>query len=92
MFNPVRRLPFMRLLAVVELALVARRHLTALSPDERHRLVELTRHGLHMTPQERSEFRALAMKLEPRAFAGEAADAFSPIPLPHRLTHGKWRR
>jgi hypothetical protein len=91
MFGHVRRLPFFRLLAVVELALVARRHLGNLSPAERRRLLELSRHGRAMSPAERSEFRDLAVKLEPRAFAGEVADAVSPFPLPRRLTRGRRR-
>jgi hypothetical protein len=89
MFRIARRLPFFKLLALVELALVARRHLSALTPGERHRLADLARRGRHLTPQERDELRVLAGKLEPRAFAGAVADALSPFPLPQRLTHGR---
>jgi hypothetical protein len=87
----LRHLPFLRLLAVVELALITRRHLTALSGGERRRLVELTRHGRAMSPAERAEFRTLAMKLEPRLFAGEFVEAVTPFPLPRRLTRGRRR-
>jgi hypothetical protein len=89
MFRLARRLPFFKLLAIVELALVARRHLSALSPQDRRRLAELARRGRSLSPEERTEFRELAGKLEPRAFAGAVADALSPFPLPRRLTYGR---
>ena len=92
MFRAVRRVPIMRVIAVAQLALLARRHLQSLSPAERHRMAELARHGRSLTPAERSELRDLAGKLEPRAFAGAAADAFSPFPLPRRLTRGPRRK
>jgi hypothetical protein len=92
MFRAARRLPFLKLLAVVQLALLARRHLKALSPDERRRMSELARRGRSLTPAERSELRDLAGRLEPRAFAGAVADALSPFPLPRRVTRGPKRR
>jgi hypothetical protein len=92
MFRAVRRLPLLKVIAVAQLALLARRHLQSLSPAERHRLADLVRHGRTLTPAERDELRVLASKLEPRAFAGEVADAFSPWPLPRRLTRGRRRR
>jgi hypothetical protein len=92
MFRTARRLPFLKLLAVVQLALLARRHLKALTPVERHRMSELARHGRSLTPAERAELRELAGKLEPRAYAGAVADAFSPFPLPRRVTRGPRRR
>jgi hypothetical protein len=92
MFRLARRLPFFRLLAIVQLALLARRHLQALSPAERRRMTELARRGRSLTPAEKSELRDLAGRLEPRAFAGAAADAFSPFPLPGRVTRGPRRR
>ena len=88
MFGAARRLPFLKVLAVVQLALLARRHLSALSPAERRRMSELARHGRSLTPDERAELRSLAGRLEPRAFAGAVADAFSPFPLPKRVTRG----
>jgi hypothetical protein len=89
MFRSVRRLPFFKLLAIVQVALLARRHLAGLNREERRRLVELSRHAHRMTPRERAEFRDLAMKLEPRAFAAGAADQLSPFPLPGRVTRGR---
>jgi hypothetical protein len=88
----LKRLPLFKIIAVVQLALLARRHLGALGPADRRRLAELARHPHHLTPAERTELRDLAMKLEPRAFAGAAADHLSPFPLPKRLTRGPKRR
>jgi hypothetical protein len=85
----LRRLPFFKILALGQIALLARRHLQQLSPVERRRLVELARHGWKLAPPERKELRRLVGKLEPRAFAGGAADAFSPLPLPKRLMGGR---
>jgi hypothetical protein len=89
MFRTIRRMPFFKLLAIVQLALLARRHLGGLTPTERRRLMYLTRHPVKLTPAERTELRDLALKLEPRAFAGAAADHMSPFPLPRRLTRGR---
>jgi hypothetical protein len=85
-------MPFFRVLAVAQLALLARRHLRGLSPADRRRMTELARRGRSLTPEERLELRTLAGKLEPRAFAGAVADAFSPVPLPRRFTRGPKRR
>jgi hypothetical protein len=85
MFRTIRRLPYFKLVAIVQLALLARRHLGALTPAERRRLTELARHPRHLTPAERGELRMLALKLEPRAFAGAAATRLAPFPLPKRL-------
>ena len=92
MFRTIRRLPFLKVLAVVQIALLARRHLGALSPLERRRMAELARHPRTLTPAERHEFIALAAKLEPRAFAVHAADHFSPFPLPKRMLSGRAAR
>jgi hypothetical protein len=88
----VRRLPFFRLLAVAEIAMLARRHLQALSPDERRRMADLVRRGRSLSPDERTELRELVGRLDPRAFAGGVADAFSPVPLPRRILRGSRRR
>lgn len=77
-----RQLPILKLLSVAEIALMARRHLANLDGAERRRLAELVRRGRAMTPDERAELRALAGKLEPKAFALAAADKLSPVPLP----------
>jgi len=77
-----RRLPWFQLLSLLEVALLARRHLQALTPDERHRLTELVRHGRRLSRPEREELRALAAKLELRDFATGAAAKLSPVRVP----------
>ncbi len=87
--SALKRLPFLRVLAIAEVALLARRHLNRLSGDERRRLVSLVRRGRSASPAERDELRGLVAKLEPKAFAGTALDSFSPVPLPKRFTGGR---
>jgi hypothetical protein len=84
MFKTLKLLPFFKILAVARVALVARRHLRALTPIERRRMAELVRHSRHLSPAERGELRALVSKLEPGAFASTVADTFSPVRIPHR--------
>jgi len=81
-----RSLPIFRLVAIAQIALLARRHLAGLTPADRRRLAELVRRGRSLSPAERDELRALAGKLEPRAFALAAAEKLSPVPLPRRFT------
>lgn len=93
----LRRLPVFRLLALAELALVARDHYGRLSPGERGRLVVLVRQGRgrnsrNLTPEEREELAGILAKVEPRRFAGLALDRLSPVPLPHRLVYGRAKR
>jgi hypothetical protein len=85
----LKRLPVLKLLAIGEIALLARRHVSLLEPAERKRLVELVRHRRSLTPDERDELAVLVAKAEPRRFAGLVADALSPVPLPKRLVHGR---
>ena len=80
----IRRLPVIKLLAIAELAAVANKHVQHLTPSERRRLMELVRKGRNLSPQERDKLRGLVAKLEPRAFAGSAAERLSPLPLPRR--------
>jgi hypothetical protein len=82
----IRRLPFFRVLALAQVALLARRHLQQLEPHERRRLAGLVRRGRSLQPAEREELRTLVGKLDPRAFALGAADTVSPWPLPRRFT------
>ncbi len=92
----LKRLPVMKLLALGEVALLAQRHLSLLTPAERRRLVALVRQGhgrtSNLTPGEREELATLVAKAEPRRFAGLTADALSPVPLPKRMVNGPKRR
>jgi hypothetical protein len=83
-----KQLPIFRLLAVAQLALLARRHLRGLTRADRRRLVQLVRRGRSLTPAERTELRVIAGKFEPRAFALAAAGKLSPVPLPKRFRAG----
>jgi hypothetical protein len=88
----LKRIPFFKILAIGQIALLAKRHLDRLTPAERKRLAGLVRRGFKLNRRERKELRRLAGKLEPRAFAAGAADAFSPLPLPKRRLSGKKQR
>jgi hypothetical protein len=87
----LRRLPFFKVLAIGQVALLARRHLQQLDPAQRRRLAELVRGARSLSADERRELRDLLGRLEPRAFAAGAADAFSPLPL-RRFGGGGRRR
>jgi hypothetical protein len=92
----VKRLPVFKLLAIAEVALLAREHYTRLTPPERRRLIELMRTAKGRTRNlqaaERQELAALVAKIEPRLFAGMVADKLSPVPLPRRLVQGPARK
>jgi hypothetical protein len=92
----LKRLPVLKLLAIGEIALLARMHATKLTPAERRRLFELVRKGRgrpsRLSDDERDELQLLVAKAEPRIFAGEVADKLSPVPLPRRLKHGPRKR
>lgn len=91
----VKRLPVMKLLALGEIAILARTHLELIEPDERRRLVELVRKGkgrrVNLSAAERDELTQLVAKVEPRRFALLAADKLSPVPIPgaRRLGRGQ---
>jgi hypothetical protein len=89
----LKRLPVLKLLAIGEIVLLARTHLTKLDGAERRRFLELLRTGRgrpsKLTDAERDELQKLVAKAEPRLFAGEVADKLSPVPLPRRLVRGK---
>ena len=86
----LKRLPVLKLLAVAELALVARRHLQHLDASERRRLAQLVRRGRQLSAAEREELRQLVLKLDARAFAGSAVERLSPLRLPRRLTGARY--
>jgi hypothetical protein len=78
----VPKLGWLRLLSLLQVAMLARRHLYALTPDERRRMAFLVRHGHHLSRPERNELRTLAAKLELRDFATGAAAKLSPMRVP----------
>jgi hypothetical protein len=91
----LKRIPIFKLLALAEIAVLARAHVSRLTPDERRRLIQLVqtsrgRKG-NLTEAERDELAELVNKMEPRMFAGAAADHLSPVPLPKRIKHGPKR-
>lgn len=81
MFKLLKAMPFLRLLAIGQMILLARRHFRRLGPGDRRRMAELVRKGRGATPAERDELRAIMAKLEPKEFAFAAAKRFSPMPL-----------
>ena len=67
-----------RVLAVAQVALLVRRHLTLLEPDERVRLAKLVaqsegRPKRNLTGKDREELLGLVSKLEPGEFGRNAA-------------------
>ena len=65
---------WLRVLAIAQLALLVRRHLTLLEPDERARMAKLValsrgRPRRNLSADERQELLRLVQKLEPGAFA-----------------------
>jgi hypothetical protein len=91
----LKRLPIFKLLAIAEVAILARQHYLRLNQHERRRLLELVKTSRgrtgNLTTREREELEQLVAKMEPRLFAGDAANKLSPIPLPRRFTHGRKR-
>jgi hypothetical protein len=81
-----RRLPFFKLLALAQAALLLRRHLKRLDSGDRRRLAQLVGRGHRMNAAERGELRRIVDKLGPRELAFAAADTLSPLPLPKRLS------
>lgn len=91
----LKRIPIFKLLALAEIAILAHAHIGRLTPAERRRLLALVqtsrgRKG-NLTEAERHELATLVAKMEPRMFAGAAADHLSPVPLPKRVTQGPKR-
>jgi len=75
----VKHIPLFKLLAILQILLLARRHLQGLSRAERRRMAELVRHGHRLSKAERHELRHLAGKLEAGAFVRGAAVRASPL-------------
>ncbi len=74
-----KRIPYLKLLALAQLAMLARQHYQRLDAVERKRLLELVRHPRGLTAADRSELKGLVAKMEPGAFAGGAAKHAMPF-------------
>lgn len=71
---------WLRILAIAQLALTARRHLELLEPDERSRLASLVRQSrgrpkANLSENEREEMLRLVRKLDPAKLGRDAAAA-----------------
>jgi hypothetical protein len=75
----VKHIPFFKVLAILQILMLARRHLQGLSQTDRRRMTELVRRGHRLSKAERRELRRLASKLEPGAFVRGAAVRASPL-------------
>jgi hypothetical protein len=74
-----KRIPFIKLMALAQIAMLARRHFQRLDANERKRFVDMVSHPRGLTPADKHEFRSLIAKMEPGAFAGSAARHASPF-------------
>jgi hypothetical protein len=88
----LRRVPVVALISAGEVALIARDHVRQLTPEQRHRLVELVRRGRgrrgRLSAREQEELSDLLERLEARQLLGEAIRRVSPVPLPRRIVEG----
>jgi hypothetical protein len=79
----LRTLPIARLIALAEIVLLARQHVTKLTPHERRRIRELVVRGRgrpsNLSAGDRTELAMLVAKAEPKLFARNALRKFSPI-------------
>jgi len=89
----LRRFPAAKLLAIGEVVMLAREHLSRLEPHERRRVIALMRRGRgrssRLSASEQAELAALIAKANPRLFAGMVAEKLSPVPLPKWLVRGR---
>jgi hypothetical protein len=80
----LRRVPLARLVIVTELAILAKAHFERLTPQERRRLFLLLRDAggrpSNLSDRQRREFEKLVEKLDPKLFATNAFEKFSPVP------------
>jgi hypothetical protein len=79
----LRRMPLARLVVLGELALLAKIHFERLTPAERRRLVLLLKNAKgwpqNLSEREQRELKKLVAKVEPKVFANEAVERFSPM-------------
>jgi hypothetical protein len=79
----LRRVPLARLVVLGELAMLAKVHFERLTPAERRRLVLLVKNAKgwpqNLSEREQRELKKLVAKVEPKVFANEAVERFSPL-------------
>jgi hypothetical protein len=79
----LRRVPLARLVLLGELAMLAKIHFERLTPAERRRLVLLVKNAKgwpqNLSEREQRELKKLVAKVEPKVFANEAVERFSPL-------------
>ncbi len=84
----LRRVPLARLVILAELAILAKAHFERLSPQERRRLMLLVRdtggRPSNLSDRQRRELEALIAKIDPKLFATNAFEKFSPVPPSRR--------
>ncbi|HWF52667.1 MAG TPA: hypothetical protein VG294_18635 [Solirubrobacteraceae bacterium] len=92
----LRRIPILRLLALAEIAVLAREHISKLDSAEWRRVAELVKIGRgrpsNLSARQRRELQELVAKAEPRLFAGEAVEKLAPVRVPKRLLYGSKSR
>jgi hypothetical protein len=85
-----KRLPLARVVILAEVAMLAKTHFERLTPSERRRLVVLVKQTRgrpsSLSDRQRHELEKLIAKVEPKAFASNAVDKFSPIPTKRRAS------
>jgi len=76
-------MPLARLVLLAELGMLAKVHFERLTPAERRRIVLLLKEARgrpqNLSERERRELNKLVAKVEPKAFANEAVERFSPM-------------
>lgn len=84
----LKRLPMARLVILAEVAMLAKDHFERLTPVERRRLVLLVKETRgrpsNLSEKQRRELEKLVAKIEPKAFASNAVDKLSPVPVKRR--------
>jgi hypothetical protein len=84
----LKRLPLARIVILAEVAMLAKAHYERLTPAERRRLVLLVRETKgrpsNLSERQRRELEKLVAKVEPKVFASQAVEKFSPIPTKRR--------
>jgi len=71
------RIPWLKLLIIVELGMRLQEHVGKLNGYERRELAELLRHSTSLTPRERNRVRWLVRKMELGSFLAASRERFT---------------